>query len=207
MRMMRKNPKSFLLIMATALTVMMFSGAAAQRALQAKPTVIALIDIPKVYNALLERQQVDADRGAKVTRIQAAHDKSVEQIKQLQKDLELHKRDTPGFRDKQAELEQKVILIQVTAEFQKRKLAAEKAIQYKRLYNKITDAIGKFAQANGYDVAFFNDTGISPRAKNSSIEQIDAMIALRKVLWYREGLDITDQVVNQMNNAFTNQVE
>jgi Skp family chaperone for outer membrane proteins len=207
MRMMRKNPKSFLLIMAAGLTVMMFTGAAAQRALQAKPTAIALVDIPKVYNTLAERKQVDADRGAAITRIQAAHDKSVEEIKQLQKDMELYKRDSKAFKEKQAELEQRVILIQAVAEFQKRKLAAEKAIQYKRLYDKIIDAVGKYSQANGYDLTLFNDTGISPRAKNSNVEQIDAMIALRKVLWYRQGLDITEEIVNQMNNAFTNDME
>ena len=79
---------------------------------------------------------------------------------------------------------------------------SEKVLQTGSMYRKLIDAMGKVATENGYDMVIFKEKEI-PFNKLKP-EALSTYIAMRKVLWVRNDLDITDQVVQRMNNEWRN---
>ena len=109
---------------------------------------------------------------------------------------------TPAFNEKQAQLEQKAIELQAWRGYQNQRLNRERGLQIERLYRNVTDTIGRVAEENGFDIVMFKErpvdfTGAKPEA-------LKTLIQVRKVLWAAEQLDLTDQVIQMMNNDFSN---
>ena len=201
---MRKNPIVLLGAIAAIMVVCVYAGAQADRARQARPCAIAVVDVSAVFNALDEKPTIDAARDKLRREMKAENDRRVQEINQLKEDRDLLQ-PGPAFQEKQRELELAAIELQALQEYQKRRLISERALQTERIYSKITDALGAIAQAEGYDVVLFKERPIDFRAANP--QQIDALVALRKVLWSKPDLDITAQVTDKMNNDFNNAPE
>jgi len=62
-----------------------------------------------------------------------------------------------------------------------------------------------YAQANEYDLVLYKEADVNFR--NATSGQVDALIALRKVIWSKDSMDMTDSVIAKMNNDFNNAVE
>ena len=192
-------------VMALAAGLILIAGATAQNALKAKPTAVAVVDIAGIYNALGQKQVLAAESEQMVTRAEKEHELKIEHLKQLQADLELMQPGDAAYNKKRYELQLEAVQIKAWREFQKQRIAHEEAIRKEQLYRQILDAIGAFAQTNGYDMVLYKERTVNFAGANQS--QVDALIALRKVLWSREELDITDAVTAKMNNDFNNVME
>lgn len=201
---MRKNPIVLLGAVAAIMVVCVYAGAQADRARQARPTAVAVVDVSEVFNALDEKPTIDAGRDKLMREMKAKKDRREEELIQIREDRNLLQ-PGPAFQEKQSELELKVIELTALKEFQKRRLISERALQTERIYSKIVDAIGAIAQAEGYDVVLFKERPVDFRAADP--QQIDTLVALRKVLWSKPELDITAQVTDKMNNDFNNAPE
>lgn len=185
------------LLLAGGLAVTLAAGA-----VKGRPTALAVVDVQKSFDSLSEKVQVEADLQSAADKIKQEELDRQKDLKQLQEDLGILARNTPAFTQKSDELEKKVVEFQAWRNWQTAKLSRERGVRIEDIYRKLTDAIGRVAKESGYDMVLFKEGPI--RFPADKPEQISAMVQVRKVLWAADDLDLTEQVIQKMNNEYKN---
>lgn len=178
------------------------AGARASASLTGQPTAVAVVDIMAVFESLKEKVQVEADLKTRLERINEDEQNRKKDLQALQGDLEILAPGTPAFQEKQDELERGVIELQAWKGFQQKKLHRENAVHIENLYRKTIDSIGAVSRDNGYDIVMFKEKPVN--FSSAKPEALPTLIQVRKVLWSSDELDLTEQVIQRMNNEFTN---
>ena len=187
------------------LAVLALSGwatALATSALKAEPTATAVVNVQHAFESLDEKTQVEADLKTRQEQVLQERQEKQESLKQLQQDLEILAPGTPAFQQKQEQLQKKALELKVWIEYQGQRLERERIIRLEALYRKLLESIGRVAKDNGYHVVLFQEDEVNFR--NASANQISAAVQMRKVLWADEKLDLTDEVIQRMNNEWQN---
>jgi len=197
---MMTRRKSLIVTAAAAVVLMVWAGAYAAGALQAQPTSVAVVNIEEVFNQLKEKQAIEANLRARGDELQAEEQTMKEKIGKLQEALKLLPPGGPGHAQKQEELEKAVLEFQVWGKFQQQKQQRERAVQIEGLYNKTIKTIGEIATESGYDLVLFEEP--KPQFQGNNLQQIMAQLSLRKVLWAKDSIEITNTVTTRMNNEF-----
>jgi Skp family chaperone for outer membrane proteins len=85
-------------------------------------------------------------------------------------------------------------------------LDIEKSLLLRDLDRSVKDAIRELADANGYDIVLTTDAGdelmVSAEARASREAQVRQQMISRRVLYANDMVDITDELIERMNNAF-----
>lgn len=170
--------------------------------LLARPTAVGVVNIEEVVAALTEKQQLDAEMKTKRDSLAAEQATRQKQIEKLEFDLNALRVGTPAYEAKQAQLQKAVLELQVWIRFEQQKAGRELGLQTQRLYEKILTACGNVGRDNGYDLVLFRESTVEPNFENP--QQLQAMIQLRKVLYANPQIDLTDQVIQRMNNEYEN---
>ena len=199
--MLHKNKWSFLVIAALVVAAGV-GGALAAGAVKARPTSVAVADIQKIFDSLSEKVQTEADLQAQADKFKQEQMDREKDLKQLQSDLEILASGTPAFKQKSEEGEKKAFEYQAWRSFAQSRIGRERAIRIEDIYRKVIDSTGRLAKESGYDVVLFKEGTF--RFPADKPEQISGIIQMRKVLWAADDLDITDQVIQKMNNEFKN---
>lgn len=167
-----------------------------------KPPVVALINVQKVINQLDERKTFEANLQAIIEKDQKETQERQTRIKAIQADLAVLNPATDAYQDKQNEG------LQLSYEFEAwQKLSAairerERAIMLENLYNSVVDAATRLATKDGIDLVLTDDQSGPLKIKNQ--QALIQMMSLRKVIYAKDWLILTDQVAQQMNNEFQN---
>ncbi|NJL30669.1 MAG: OmpH family outer membrane protein [Phycisphaerales bacterium] len=199
---MSKFRTSMLVMLAVALVLGSGMWVGAQSG-KSRPVAAAVVDVLKLFDSLAEKVQADADMQTRADRLQQEGQERERKLQDLQKDLEvLAAPGSAAHTQKQDELEKQAIEFQTWRNFQSQKLQRERAVRYEQLYRKMTDSLGKLSKENGFDIIFFKEGAFDTR--NVKPEQLGTVIQLRKVLWASDDLDLTDMLVQRMNNEFKN---
>ena len=82
----------------------------------------------------------------------------------------------------------------------------EKSIMLRDLYKQIKEAVAELANVEGYDLILVDDSGgelgIDPNSQQSREAQILRQITRRRALYSADTIDITDEIIVRMNNAY-----
>jgi Skp family chaperone for outer membrane proteins len=174
----------------------------AQVQAQARPSSIAVVDVEKAMNALEEMTQLEADMKTQFEQIKQEHETRRGKLKQMQEDLELLQQGTDAYMQKAEELQLSAMQLDSWWKYKQARMSSERILQIGNMYRKMTDALGKIATESGYDLVLFKEKEAT--FNNLKPDALSAYVSLRKVLWVRNDLDITDQVVLRMNNEWKN---
>jgi len=177
-------------------------GANARSLMAGRPTSVAVVDVQLVFESLKEKVQIEADLKGRLEQLNQDEQDRKRELEELKSDLEILAPDTPAYNEKQAKLEQSAIELQAWRTFQTQKLNRERGLQIERLYRKLLDAIGRISQQNGYDLVLFKEKPVDFRGTKP--EALNTLIQVRKVLWSSDELDLTDQIIQLINNEFSN---
>ncbi len=200
---MTRTRKIWIAVATLALGLCWFAGANANHALLAgKPSAVAVIDVTKAFDALAEKDAIEADLKSQGEKLKVEEQAKRKHILALQGDLEVLAKDSPAWRRKNEELQTAAIELRVWQTFENGKLNRERGLQIERLYRKLSDAVARHGKDNGYHVVLFKEKPVDFR--NAKPEQIPTLIQVRKVLWHSDELDITDAVIQSMNNEYKN---
>lgn len=183
-------------IVAAAAVLMSVSLAHAQKA-----TGVAVVDVQRAFDSLKEKSQIEADLQTQADKVKQEDQERTTKIKELQQDLSILQPGTAAYEKKQEEFERAALDRQVWLNFQQQKLNRERAVRIENIYKKMLNAIGRTATQNGYQIVLFKE----PPVQFSNVtkpEQISALIQVRKVLWSADELDLTDQVIQKLDNEF-----
>lgn len=183
-------------VFAAAMLAVWAGGAQAQ----AKPTAIAVVNIEKVFGSLKEREAIEADGRQEGDQLQQEQATRRAAISEDQNRLDLLPPGSEAYKKAEAELQQKVISLQVWGQFHQNRLARERAVLTEKLYRKTLETIGRVATENGYDIVLFKEQ--APNFEGVNPQQLPTILQLRKVLWSKDEIDLTEQVTTRMNNEF-----
>ena len=165
-----------------------------------KPTVLAVVDVKKVLDNVKENVQIQAEVQSLLDGLDAEAAARQKDLKKMQEDLQLLAVDSAEYNRKLEDLEQKVVNFKAWHEYQQRKLEHEKTLRWELLYKRILDAVGRVAQQNGADLVLFKEP--APDFRNDEAREVLGAIQMRKVLWASDDLDLTNQVVQVMDNDY-----
>ena len=169
---------------------------------QARPTSIAVLDVEKAMVALEEKTQVEADLKTELEQIKQEHTNRRQKLQLMKDDLDLLQPGTDAYMQKAEELQLSGMQLESWYKYKQARMNAESVLQIGSMYRKLVDTMSKVATESGYDMVIFKEK--EPSFNNIKPEALSTYIAMRKVLWVRSDLDITDQVVQRMNNEWRN---
>lgn len=167
--------------------------------LRDRPAVVAVVSLEEVWNQVDEREQMNADLQTEKEELLADKERREQKIKNMQQDIDWSPEDSEERAKKEEELMQEAIKFKAWWEWQQQRLAREEKIRYEQLYRNSVSAIEEVAEANGVDIVLFKERPPTFDPK-LNVAQTLALIGNRKVLYVRDELNLTDQVITRMNN-------
>lgn len=166
---------------------------------RARPTAVAVVAVQRVFNTCKEKADIDASFRSALEQAEADRETRAKQIQQLQYDLELIAPDANAYSEKRSEIERSLVELQVESTFRKNQVVREQMLRYDALYHKLKEVCAEAARESGYDLVLFRE---SDELKYKTPQELVNQIGGRKVLYASEDLDITDQVIQKLNNVW-----
>lgn len=162
-------------------------------------TAAAVVDVQKVFNTCGEKADIDANFQSSIEKLTADLEERNNQIKSDQFDLDLIKADSPEYKQKREEIDRKIVALKVEENYRKATIVREQMLRYESLYRKLRKACGEVANEEDYDLVLFKE---AEKLTYKKPQDLVNQIGTRKLLWSADELDITDQVIQKLNNAW-----
>lgn len=183
-----------------------------------QPTVIVTLNLAKVMENLDQR----ADSSARLNALRDSMTKEQESrsadVKKLTDEADKTKTELEAAADPKVKKsletklqEQQEAAAMATLDFQawfaftSEKADIEAALAMQDLYRSVKTAASQMAAANGYDLVLVDDSqgeiGTNPEARVSRVDQVRQQIAGRRMLHVNPTIDITEDLIQRMNNA------
>ncbi len=208
---MNKNPAARIIRSPLAAAIIVGAGLVAGNAMRvsARPapapaaSSVAIVDLATLMDGLEELKQKNAEVGAKGAQYQKQISDLNDQIKQVEQDLDVNIPKDDAKRRVEA-LGHRAELISLR-DARKNGLQAqfdlEKGDVLRSIYNKSLAAVDTFARQEGYDYVLLNDTSMT-LPPGATFRDYSDMIERRRILYARQGVDVTDRIVTIMNNDY-----
>lgn len=164
-----------------------------------KGATIAVVDLEKLINGLDEKK-------SKAEQFQKAFEAKKAELEAMkgkidEKQAALNAMPAGPNKGKAAEeLQDMVIRGEIEAQLANRKLDSQQADLFHQLYTKVDEAIQQLAKQNGYHMVLVSDEAAKVPKGNS--ETVLRGITMKRMLFVDDTLDITEDVIKFMNNAF-----
>ncbi len=196
--------KSQVLIVAAALLVggvlLMRHSGAQQADVTAGPTSLAVCDIEAIFRNydratdLLER--LNDDR----IRIKNEYEQRGKAVQALELELGALKEGSEEFEARFQEIQRLGIESNTYLQFNESLIRRKHHRLTEEMYQEILVGIARAAQEKGIDLVLYLDEQVAQSAKDAM--ELLAQIRNRKVLYSRESLDITQVVLDRLNQAY-----
>lgn len=168
----------------------------------AQPTAVATVDIVTIFDQLTELKDLEAKLEQRRTSSQADLEEVNTRLKTISADLEAMTRGTEDYKNKVKDAMELQAVLKARSEALNQILSIERGSMTRDLYNKVSDAISRISEREGYDVVLFDDsTFIVP--ENAAYQDVYRAIVTRSLMYRHDSVDITDQVVSLMNSEYT----
>ncbi|MBX9738106.1 MAG: OmpH family outer membrane protein [Phycisphaerales bacterium] len=164
--------------------------------------VIALVDLPKVFEALDERKVREQELMDNANAKQA-------ELTALGKELEEEstKAKMIGNVNQQQAAVIKLLEKQAMANAKRSAYDAlldqQRAEIFKALYMKVADTSKKLAEMQGYTMVMADDQGLNIPS-GASTDAVRSVLGSRRILYAAKSHDITQDIINQLNIEFKN---
>lgn len=189
----------------TALTIlaagMLLTVASTTVNAASRPTVIAYIDVDQAFEKLTEKDDIQIYRQRESDKREAEIDRRKTEISELEKDLSVLLENSPLRMEKEDEIFGKTAELQAYMNISLRRISREVGLRLNLVRNKMLDAIGAVAKANGVDLVL-NKQGLINLPTSQPGQSASATVYI--VMWSSDELDVTDSVVQRLNNEYRN---
>lgn len=164
-----------------------------------QPTQLAVVDMEKVFNNYEKTKQINKQIAARQEEIKTQIRQKVERIEALKSELQNFHPDSKEFYEREKQLFKLSVELdsykRISAEDMKREFKAAT----EQIYNEILDTIKTIAESEGYDIVLYLDT---VTIEADSFPALLEKIRQRKVLYASKQIDITDKVLNHLNQQY-----
>jgi len=165
----------------------------------AAPTRVAVCDIGQVFNnnerSKSLRDVLDGRRKA----VEQENEKRGKAIEAAQLELGAYKEGSAQYEKTLADIQRLTIDRKVWLEFQNAMVIREHQRLTREMYDQILKIIEELAVQRGLDVVLYVEREMT---ESDSTRELVGMIERRKVLYARQGTDITEAVLTRLNQAY-----
>lgn len=179
----------------------LWQAAVAQNQLAARePTVVALVNLERLVNGLDERASREGELQTYFEELQTKLDEISEQINQKQEELQIFQPGSPEAQETRLELLRLEMRARGEQQISEALLQQRTAEMQVDIFDKIRETIQRLAERRGYELVLSHDGEVQLQSRD--IESVQKAIAQRRVLWAKDALDITDELMRMMNNEW-----
>ncbi len=182
------------------------SAPATATSTQATPASIATVDLTKLWARLDEQKALDQELQRLERALLEKVEVSKDAVAALQADLDSLQPASPHFLKRSRELLLAKKDAQAFAEYSMSTLDLQIALNLQKMYWKTNDAVKQLAVGR-FQLILYRDVLTAFRFQDSSrlsrTAQVRQQIASRTMLHAEPSLDLTDELIQRMNNAFT----
>ena len=187
----------WMVILIVALSALGLGYRATARSVDSRPpTVVVVFNLQQVFDNFVDRAILGAGYKELEAKVEIERKRREEHVQSL-----IAAYEEVGDEDKDAlfdQIQQAVGEAEKYVEFTEREKDIEKSIILQSLFRDIKDSIATIATANNYDIVIASDEGLE---FNSNIPSriADEKISMHRVYYANKRIDITEQIVTQMN--------
>jgi Skp family chaperone for outer membrane proteins len=179
-----------------------------QRTGSASPTVVVTVNLGAVLEGLEQRSVAEAEIKELGDRSQAEDQRRQKEIEDLRTQLENLPEADEEARDAVREQIARVALqYQAWGRFALEQLDMEKSLRYRDLDRSIKSAIAQLCEIEGYDIVLMDDSQqeltVSRDSRVSREVQVLQQMTSRRIVYVNPVADITDELIERMNNAYS----
>ncbi|MEI7766054.1 MAG: OmpH family outer membrane protein [Phycisphaerae bacterium] len=164
------------------------------------PRALAVINIVTVFSRLNSKQAGDREieaLGRKLKDEQSAKEKSLDEMK---KEMDQYKENSKEYNDLSERILKGVMELQGFMKYRDEKVLMEQRLRTMSIYKQMNEAIEKYSRENGVALVLVVDDP-SLGESRSQMEMMQR-VAMRKVMYAHESLDITKLIIERMNAEF-----
>lgn len=177
--------------------------ASAQGGAKAPAASVAVVNVGRVLELLDEKAQRVAELGEYGDRLQAGIRDIQARVEEAYADLQVLPKGNAQYVSKQDEAIRLEMKLQGEEEFAKFRFNERMQRTKMELFDKIVSAAGVYAQREGYDIVLNDDSDMTlpdERIGQMNDQTFMAFVRGRRVIFRTDGVDITDEVAQLMNN-------
>ena len=173
---------------------------AAAAVLPDRPAKVASVDIERIFLQLDEQRSIEADIKKLGESMVAEKDRLSRELQDLNAELESYKAGTPPYNEALKKVETAIGAMSAQDQFGQLKVEAERATAMRTLYGNIKAAAAAVAKDAGIDYVLVNDS--IPAIEPAGFVATKQQMAMRRVLFADQAMDITDAVIAKANADF-----
>ena len=187
----------WMMILIVALSALGLGYRATARSVDSRPpTVVVVFNLQQVFDNFVDRAILGAGYKELEAKVEIERKRREVHVQSL-----IAAYEEVGDEDKDAlfdQIQQAVGEAEKYVEFTEREKDIEKSIILQSLFRDIKDSVATIATANNYDLVIASDEGLE---LNSNIPSriADEKISMHRVYYANKRIDITEQIVTQMN--------
>ncbi|MBT8485025.1 MAG: OmpH family outer membrane protein [Phycisphaerales bacterium] len=194
-------PAAFFLMLLAGIVV---GQSQANRPATAEPSALATVNLETIFQRLDERSAADSELLRIAEELDATRQARRDELEGLREELDLFAPGTPKHDELSQQLARQGYQLQAFLDFAGRKLDVHKAKALRELYRRIKETTSQYALQNGYDVVFVDDS-VVPLPNEGTEAETMRQISARRTLFSNPAIDVTENIINLMNDQFAAQ--
>lgn len=177
----------------------------AQPAAAPAPARVAIANPARIFNEMQETKDLKVKIENERKLLEDTERGKRAKLQQLQDELRLLNTTSPQYADKSRELTQAAIEFRSWGEITQQELQRTQRNQMKALFDKIQVATATVASAKGYDLVLADQRpDIPDNLEQLTVDQLRVLINQRNVLFANVSVDISADVIVQLDSDFKN---
>jgi Skp family chaperone for outer membrane proteins len=168
---------------------------------------VVSLNLSAVLEGLNERGEAELELKKMADRMIAEDTQRQESIQALREQAtDIPETDETALMALSDRVAQEAITYQAWRLYATEQLDIEKSLMLRDLDRRIEEAVKELAEANGYDIVLLDDSGqaltLNPESKVPREAQVKQQITSQRAMYVSPVADITDELIERMNNAF-----
>jgi Skp family chaperone for outer membrane proteins len=186
-----------------SLSAVAWNAQATSARLAAQPVAVATVDIVKIIDGLEEREVLEKDLQIRTDARQNQLNEVLERLQILSANLEESgDRTSDDYKEQVRQFYELRAVAEARREALTQIISIDLGTVRREMFLKVSDAIGRIAEREGYDIVMLDDS-LFPLPENAADADVYRAIITKSIIYRKDSVDITDDVVILMNNEFT----
>jgi len=181
-------------------TIMVAGSRAADKPAAAVPTKVAVVDMSFVFDSYDRSKDEQQDLRKKQEEAEGKLKQMRDRVEALKAELENFNPDSKDYVKRHEELLKLTIEFDVYRRVQVENVATEMRVLYEEIYGEMIAAVEAVAKEHGLDLVLYKDE--VKILKDDKLDIVRDKILQRKVLYSDKTVDLTDAVLQHLNQQF-----
>ena len=163
------------------------------------PTRVAVVDMVKVFNNYERTKQVNQRLARRQDQMKAKRKEMIDKIEAIKAELENFQPDSKDYYERQKKLFKMTVELKTYTQVAAEDIKREFRLMTEDIYKQILSAVKDVAESTGYDLVLYLDAA---KIQGDSFPALLEKIRQRKVIYSSKNIDITQTVLNYINQKY-----